>query len=101
VKPRVLGRTLAKLEGVRDAFAASEDRFHARPIAREELRFAIEASIFAAEKGLGRRRAKILAREQRRLMRRHHELWLARNRPSNFELTEKLYQASIRSLERA
>ena len=100
VKPKVLERTLVKLLKVRDVFARNKERFAPRPIAREELRFAIDASIFAAEKGLRRRRSKTLAREQRRLMARHRELWLARNRPSNFEHTEKLYQTSIRSLER-
>ncbi len=100
VKPKVLERTLVKLLKVRDVFARNKERFAPRPIAREELRFAIDASIFAAEKGLGHRRPKTLAHEQRCLMARHRELWLARNRRSNFEHTEKLYQTSIRSLER-
>jgi len=100
IRPKVLARTLAKLENARDAFSKGEARFASRPTAREELRFAIDASIFAAEKGLRRRRPKSLAREQRRLMARHHALWLERNRPSNFELTEKLYRTSIDSLER-
>ena len=101
VKPKVLERTLVKLLKVRyDVFARNKERFAARPIAREELRFAIDASIVAAAKGLGHRRPKTLAHEQRCLMARHRELWLARNRRSNFEHTEKLYQTSIRSLER-
>ncbi len=100
VNPTVLGRTLAGLVTARDTFIANRKRFAPRPIARDELRFAIDASIFAAEKGLSRKRPKTLAREQRRLLVRHHELWLARNRPSNFEATDKLYQTSIRSLER-
>ena len=97
----MLERTLAKLVKVRDVFAKNEDRFATRPLAREELHFAIDASIFAAEKGLRRKRPQSLARAQRRLLARHYELWLARNRPSNFEQTEKLSQTSIRSLERA
>jgi hexosaminidase len=100
VKPPVLTRTLDALNKVRDTFAANQHRFTGRPIASEEIRFAIDASIFAAEKGLARKRPKTLAREQRRLLARHHQLWLARNRPSNFRPTEKLYQTSIRSLER-
>jgi hypothetical protein len=100
VRPKVLERTLGGLESARDAFMTHRERFASRPIARDELGFAIDASIFAAEKGLSRRRPKTLAREQRRLMERHHELWLARNRPSNFQPTKKLYQTSIRSLER-
>ena len=33
-------------------------------------------------------------------MRRHRELWLERNRPSNFGATERLYRNSIDSLRR-
>jgi len=100
VKPKVLERTLAALLEVGERFLTHERRFDARPLARDELRFALDASIFAAEKGLGRKQPRTLAREQTRLKARHHALWLARNRPSNFELTEKLYDRSIRSLER-
>lgn len=100
VKDRVLERTLADLVATRESFVANVKRFASRPVAREEMRFAIDASILAAEKGLRRKRPKTLAREQRRLLERHHELWLQRNRKSNFEHTRKLYQASIRSLER-
>ena len=98
VKPEILKRTLAELRRVRETFLQHAARFRVRPTARDELRFAIDASILAAEKGLARRRPKTLAREQSRLKSRHEELWLARNRPSNFEFTAKLYDRSIRSL---
>lgn len=42
-----------------------------------------------------------LASEQVRLKRAHHQLWLARNRRSNFELTASYYDGSIRGLRRA
>ena len=67
--------------------------------------FAINASILAAEKGLAfaadapKRTFSKLAKAQSRLKERHHELWLARNRPSNFELTAKLYDVSIESMK--
>jgi hypothetical protein len=104
--PKVLGRTLAKLREQSERFRAAHSSFSARPRARDEMGFAIEASVLAAEKGLAyaagapRRSFVKLAKEQAELKERHHELWLARNRPSNFELTAKLYDASIESMKR-
>ncbi|MGI9431433.1 MAG: glycoside hydrolase family 20 zincin-like fold domain-containing protein [Myxococcota bacterium] len=100
VKPTILARTLRALERERERFAAIAPQWAERPIAREELRFAIDASVLAAEKGLGKKSPRRLAREQERLMGRHRELWLRRNRPSNFGATERLYRTSIDSLRR-
>ena len=95
VDPRTLERTLQGLVRERERFVAHEDRFDTRPIDKKELRFALDASILAAEKGLGRKPRTRVAREQSKLLERHHELWLARNRPSNFEATRALYRRAI------
>jgi len=98
VDARVLERTRKGLLSVQELFASHAERFEARPLAKAELELAIDASILAADKGLGRQQARRLARRQTKLLARHHELWLARNRPSNFEATRALYLRSIESL---
>lgn len=123
VRPRVLASTLRRLQRIEKSFLARAGRFDRRPGARDELRFAIEASIVAARKGLAAyrflrwhdgelslsaaaRRAlskelRLLATEQSLLKRRLRQLWLARNRPSNFEMTSEMYRKSVRGLRRA
>ena len=123
VRPRVLTATLRRLRRIQRSFADRAELFDRRPVARDELRFAIDASMVAARKGLaGHRFAKwrdeglslnasakralagelrMLATEQSMLERRLRKLWLARNRPSNFETTAEMYRKSVRSLRRA
>jgi hexosaminidase len=123
VRRRVLAATLRRLRRIAARFAAREQRFDGRPQAREELRFAMDASILAARKGLrghrfvewleGRlslgassrrslsRELRTLAKEQSLLEKRLQKLWLARNRPSNFEITADMYRRSVRGLRGA
>jgi hexosaminidase len=123
VRPQFLKATLVKLEGARAEFERGKESISARHEDRDELGFAIEASMVAARKGLAgarflsliaegeaRPRGKHdalaselarLASEQGRLKRTHRELWLARNRESNFEITASYYDGSIRGLRRA
>jgi hypothetical protein len=102
VKPRVLEATKRKLLGIRKDFLSSERALENRPLEREELRFAIDASILAADKGLAApRKLARIASAQSRLKRRHEKLWLARNHRSNFEITAGYYDRSIASLRRA
>ena len=99
----------------------AEEKLGSRPSELEELRFALEASIVAAEKGLAgieylryRERPeeaggrKSLAKElqrieraQKRLQKRLRKLWLARNRTAGFEKMRAQYRTSIRGLRRA
>jgi len=105
VKKNVLDRTLARLREQRERFRDTHTSFGAQKQTRDEMAFAIDASILAAEKGLAfaadapKRTFSKLAKSQSQLKERHHELWLARNRPSNFELTAKLYDGSIESMK--
>jgi hypothetical protein len=129
VEPAVLQGTLEKLLRTRADFVHEGRKLSARPEERAELGFAIDASIAAARKGLagarylaraaegkgkGKRRGRAggknetlaaeldrLAREQIHLKQRHHELWLARNRQSDFEITASYYDGSIQGLRRA
>lgn len=123
VSPKVLAATLRRLRRIESSFHTRAKRLDRRPGAREELRFAIEASIVAARKGLAgyrflkwregslalgtaARRAlskelRFLATEQSMLERKLRKLWLARNRPSNFEITAEMYRKSVRGLRRA
>jgi hypothetical protein len=101
-KPRVLEATKKKLLRIRDEFRSNESAFVKRPLEREELRFAIDASILAAEKGLASGRKLIrIATAQSLLKRRHEKLWLQRNHRSNFETVASYYDRSIASLWRA
>jgi hypothetical protein len=116
---RVLERTLGGLRRVAAGFEKSQAALATRPFEREELRYAIDASILAAEKGLagleylrwrenGGKPGKGLASElrrignaQARLKRELRKLWLARNRPDDFEKMASLYDASLRGLRKA
>jgi hypothetical protein len=122
-KRAVLERTLERLRRVAKDFDGERATLATRPVESNELRFAIEASILAAEKGLAgieylrwrenpmeyeARARKSLASElrriervQKRLKRELLRLWLARNRPFSFEKMDSQYDASIRSLRRA
>ena len=123
VRPRVLTATLQRLRRIQRSFTDQAKRFERRPEARDEFSFAIDASMVAARKGLaGHRFAKwrdeslplnasakralarelrLLATEQSMLEKRLQKLWLARNRPSNFEITAEMYRKSVLSLRRA
>jgi hypothetical protein len=110
-----LNRTLRELVRVRERFERESMRLARRPGAREELRFAIDASIAAARKGLAgldylerrgaraalAKRLRRLASSQADLKRRHLGLWLERNRESNFEIVASYYDASIQGLRSA
>jgi hypothetical protein len=124
VSPRALERTkrnLARLSSeVRQHLDGRSFRDHT---ALEELRFAIDASRLAADKGLAgleylgyrdatmaqprtsrrslaSRMARIRA-EQLRLRARFERLWLARNRPSDLDGMLARYDASIAGLQAA
>jgi hypothetical protein len=118
-QPGVLERTLRELSRVGSDFRREREKLRPRPKERDELRFAIEASILAAEKGLAgleylrsresqARARKSLASEldrieraQTRLKRELRKLWLARNRPDSFEKMSSQFDDSIRGLRRA
>lgn len=123
IKPTVLSKTLAALEEVKRDFLTNASKLDGDRTTAEEMRLAIDASIFAARKGLtayeylqwkkgerarnsaGRQRLAAdlekLSSEQTKLRRVHRTLWLARNHLSNFEITARYYTRSIRSLRRA
>jgi hypothetical protein len=118
-----LRRTLSRLESVRVRIVGARERFAGEPLTHDELLFAADASIVAAHKGLaglaylawrrrprgldarGRRRLarrfRKLADEQLALRRRLRRLWLERSAPSNFEITKRRYDVSIRGMRRA
>lgn len=122
-RPALLRRTLRELEAVRDRIAAAADRFRREALSREELLLAADASLLAVRKALlgleylawrkrpaGRnaaarrklaRELETLATEQTRLGRTLRRLWLRRSRPSNFEITRRRLDRSVRSLRRA
>jgi ribosomal protein L20 len=118
-KPAVLAKTVERLRRVAKDFEREQEKLRSRPAELEELRFAIEASILAAEKGLAgteylswredpAKARKSLASELRRIeaaqersKRELRRLWLARNRPESFEKMDAQYDASIRGLRRA
>jgi hypothetical protein len=120
-KASVVRRTLADLRRLVPELEKAEEKLESRPSELEELRFALEASIVAAEKGLAgieylryRERPeeaagrKSLAKElqrieraQKRLQKRLRKLWLARNRRAGFEKMSAQYRTSIRGLRRA
>jgi hypothetical protein len=122
VQKRVLARSLARLDRARERLVAARDAFGGDELTFDELVFAADASRLAARKGLagasylawrrgkgpdarGRRRLAreltALAGEQAGLARRLRRLWLRRNQPSNFDLTKRRIDASVRSLRRA
>ncbi len=118
-KRHVLERTLAALRGVAKDFEKAKKKLQSRPAEIEELRYAIEASLLGAEKGLAgiaylewrespSKARKSLAmeldrieRDQTRLKQELRRLWLARNRPDSFEKMDSQFDASIRGLRRA
>ncbi len=119
-KPAALRRSLRRLERVLERLERAKGDFRHDQLARRELLWAARASHFAARKTLaglallgwrrrpkgldarGRRRLARelagLAQEQVTLGRELHRLWLARSRPSNFELTKRRLDKSVRSL---
>jgi hypothetical protein len=118
-----LRRGLARLRRARARIEAAAEAFGGDELTRAELLHAADASVFALEKAtaarewlawrrhparsdararrsLGRRLA-ALAREQAGLGRGLRRLWLKRSRPSEFQVTRRRLDASIRSLRRA
>lgn len=122
-KPAVLRKSRASLERARKRLAKAAARFAGDPIAHAELVYAADASIHALDKaraGLdyvawrekpakfdakARRglaaECKRLAKDERSLLARLRSLWLARSRPSNFEMTSRRLTRSTKSLDRA
>ena len=122
-KPAVVRKSRARIERTRKRLAAAKARFAGDPVAHGELLYAADASIHALRKALAgldyvawrerpdkldtkaRRRlaneCTRLAKEERALLARLHALWLARSRPSNFELTSRRLRRSTASLARA
>jgi hypothetical protein len=122
-RPALLRRNLRRLARVRGRILGAARAFAGDPLTRDELLYAADASIHALRKGLvgrewvawRRRPARLdgharrrlarecaqLAAEQRALARRLERLWLARSAPSNFEITRRRLEGSIRSLRRA
>ncbi len=114
-KRGALERTLAGLRRIEEDFEGMRTKLASRPAEREELQYAIAASILAAEKGLagidflksGRAsralasRLRRIGEAQRRLKRELRRLWLARNRPESFEKIGAQFDVATRSLRRA
>jgi hexosaminidase len=123
VKAAAARRTLARLERVRTRLAGAAHRFGADALTHAELTWAADASALALRRALagGRwvawrerpaaldaraRRALArelsgLAAEQRRLGVRRRRLWLARSRPSNYEMTGRRLARAVASTTRA
>jgi hexosaminidase len=121
--PARVRRLLARFERVQARLAGAAHRFGNDRLTYEELCLAAAASLHALRKTLAgqayvawreeptrfdaRRRRRLavelaeLAVEQRRLGRTLRRLWLARSRPSNFEITGRRLERSISSLRRA
>ena len=118
-----LERTLGKLRRLKKDFERDEEKLRSRPAELEELRFALDASTLAAEKGLAgieylrlrenpslypARARKSLASElgrieraQTQLKRELRGLWLLRNRPDGFESLSSQYDRATSGLRRA
>jgi len=122
-KPAALDRCERALEGVRSRLDDAREAFTREALTWEELSYAADASLFAVRKGraglryndwrqqpdamkarerkaLGRGLAE-LARQQKSLGQRLEKLWLARSRPSNFELTGRRLKRSRQALGKA
>jgi hypothetical protein len=122
-RPAALRRSMRRLEKCRARICAAADAFARDPLTHDELMYATEASLFAVRKALaacewlawrekpdrldtrGRQRLarslEILAGEQADLGKRLARLWLARSRPSNFEINKRRLSSSLQSLRRA
>jgi hypothetical protein len=122
-KPAALRRSLRRLERCRLRIGSAAEAFAQDPLTQGELIYATDASLFAVRKALtagdwlawrerpdrldARERRQLartldlLAREQADLGKRLARLWLARSRPSNFEITGRRLRDSRQSLERA
>ncbi len=122
-KPAALRRSLRRLERISERLARARDDFRRETLAHREMLWSAGASHFAVRKALAglelldwrrdpsrlparsrRRLARdlgALAAEQVTLGRELHRLWLARSRPSNFELTKRRLDKSVRSLRAA
>lgn len=118
-----LRRSLRRVERVRERLTAARDAFGADPQSFGELVWAADATRHAARKGLAgqellawrRRPTRLDARARRRLARalsrlaaeqvalgrELRRLWLLRSRPSDFALTKRRLDRSLRSLRRA
>lgn len=123
VEPKAARRTLARLGRFASRLAAAGRRFGADALTHAELTWAADASSLALRRalagrrwiawrerpaGLDRRARRALARElaalageQRRLGVRLRRLWLARSRPSNYEITGRRLARAIASTARA
>ncbi|HEY8493724.1 MAG TPA: glycoside hydrolase family 20 zincin-like fold domain-containing protein [Myxococcota bacterium] len=123
VRPAAARRTLARLARASAQLARSADRFGADARTHAELVWAADASAHALRRALaglewmawrerparldarGRRALartlRALAAEQRALGARLRRLWLARSRPSNFEITGRRLARAIASTLRA
>ena len=123
VKSAALTRSLARLERLKERLARAQGDFRREALTHREMVWAAEASHFAARKALAalpllawrRGSAALDARARRRLAgelsrlageqvglgRELQGLWLARSRPSNFELTRRRLDRSVRSLRAA
>jgi hypothetical protein len=120
--PAALRRSLRRLERVRARIEAARHRFRRERLTWEEMRLAADASLLAVRKALcgreyvgwRRRPARLgapsrrklaraltgLADEQTALARTLRRLWLRRSRPSNFEITRRRIDRSVRSMRR-
>ncbi len=122
-KPAALRRSQRRLERCKLRLRNAADAFARDPLTHDELLYATEASLFTVRKTLaagewlawrkkperldarGRRRLarslELLAKEQGDLGKRLARLWLARSRPSNFEINKRRLSSSQQSLRRA
>lgn len=107
------------LEGLGRLAAETDARGLPPGLSGAEWRFALDASLLAAERGLATLRIRqsersgspddrrlagelaALADRQRELARRFSELWLRANRPEGIETAQKLFGDAVRALRRA
>ena len=122
-KAPALQATEGRLKKVRESLGHLEKTFVREKLTQQELLLATDASLLAVRKGLagvryvawrqqpsslraGERRKlarqfSLLASQQAELGKTLWRLWRERNQPSNFEITKKKLDTSIRSLRRA
>jgi len=107
------------LAALRRLSAETEARGLPPGLPGEEWRFALDASLLAAERGLATLRFRqsegsgspddrrlagelaALAGRQSELARRFRNLWLRANRPEGIETAQKLFRDAVRALRRA